>query len=114
MSDTDLFHFEADLPNFEACGRENGFRLWLASELMRWLDYTRMTPVNRAVQKAMAACAALNVPIQQNFKEAETDGVGADWCLSRFACYLTVMNGDVKNPRVAKAQSYFITIAEVM
>lgn len=79
---------------------------------MGWLDYTSMTPVNRAVQKAIAACAALGVPIQENFKETKTDGVGADWCLSRFACYLTVMNGDVKNPRVAGAQAYFVTIAE--
>lgn len=112
MSNTDLFHFEADRPNFEACGRDNGFRHWLASDLMGWLDYTSMTPVNRAVQKAIAACAALGVPIQENFKETKTDGVGADWCLSRFACYLTVMNGDVKNPRVAGAQAYFVTIAE--
>lgn len=112
MTDIDLFHFDADRPNFEGCGRENGFRHWLASDLMEWLNYKSIVPVNRAVQKAMAACAALGIPIQENFKETQTPDVGADWCLSRFACYLTVMNGDVKNPKVAQAQAYFITWAE--
>ncbi len=28
--------------------------------------------------------------------------------LTRFACYLTVMNGNISNPRVAAAQAYFI------
>jgi DNA-damage-inducible protein D len=79
---------------------------------MGCLEYSNLAPINRAVQKAMAACASLGVPIQENFKETKTEGIGADWCLSRFACYLTVMNGDVKNPRVAEAQAYFITVAE--
>jgi DNA-damage-inducible protein D len=112
MNDIDLFHFDPSRPNFEACGRANGFRHWLASDLMTWLGYANMAPVRRAVQKAIAACAALGVPIQENFRETQTDGIGADWCLSRFACYLTTMNGDVKNPRVAAAQAYFITVAE--
>jgi DNA-damage-inducible protein D len=112
MNEIDLFHFDPARPNFEACGRDNGFRHWLASDMMAWLGYANMGPVRRAVQKAIAACAALGVPIQENFRETKTDGVGADWCLSRFACYLTAMNGDVKNPRVAAAQAYFITVAE--
>lgn len=112
MTQIDIFHFDNDRPNFEAYGRENGFRHWLASDLMRLLEYSNIAPVRRAVQKAIAACAALGVPIQENFKETATEGVGADWCLSRFACYLTVMNGDPKNPRVASAQAYFITVAE--
>jgi DNA-damage-inducible protein D len=112
MTQIDIFHFDDDRPNFEAYGRENGFRHWLASDLMLLLDYTNIAPVRRAVQKAIAACAALGVPIQENFKETTTEGVGGDWCLSRFACYLTVMNGDSKNPRVAAAQAYFITVAE--
>jgi DNA-damage-inducible protein D len=112
MAEIDLFHFDDDRPNFEAYGRENGFRHWLASDLMRLLEYAGIAPIRRAVQKAIAACAALGVPIQENFKETTTEGIGADWRLSRFACYLTVMNGDPKNPRVASAQAYFITVAE--
>jgi DNA-damage-inducible protein D len=112
MSDLAVFHFDEDRPNFESYSRENGFRYWLASDLMRLLDYSSIAPIRKAVNKAIAACANLNVPIHENFKETTTDGVGADWHLSRFACYLTVMNGDVKNPRVAEAQAYFITMAE--
>jgi DNA-damage-inducible protein D len=33
-----------------------------------------------------------------------------DYKLSRFACYLAVMNGDPKKPEVAKAQLYFIEL----
>jgi DNA-damage-inducible protein D len=35
-----------------------------------------------------------------------------DYKLSRFACYLVAMNGDVKKPAVAAAQAYFATLAE--
>lgn len=112
MSENEVFHFDADRPNFEVYGRDNGFRHWLASDLMRMLDYTSLGPIRKAINKAHAACANLGVPIHENFKETKTDGVGDDWCLSRFACYLTVMNGDPKNPKVARAQAYFITMAE--
>jgi DNA-damage-inducible protein D len=64
------------------------------------------------VNKAMAACAQLNIPIAENFEETKTETRGTDWRLSRFACYLTVMNGDPKKPKVAAAQAYFITMAE--
>ena len=92
--------------------RENGFRHWLASQLMDVLGYASMKPVFAAVNKAMAACAQLNVPINENFEQAKTETGATDWKLSRFACYLTVLNGDPKNKRVAEAQAYFITMAE--
>ncbi len=112
MSDLRVFHFEPDKPNFESYGRDNGFRHWLASDLMRLLDYTSMAPIRKAVNRAMAACANFGAAINENFKEVKTDGIGDDWCLSRFACYLTVLNGDPKKPQVAQAQAYFVTFAE--
>ncbi|MGD9866721.1 MAG: BRO family protein [Hyphomicrobiales bacterium] len=112
MAELQVFHFEDDKPNFEAYAKDNGFRHWLASDLMRMLDYASMGPIKKAVNKAMAACANLGVPIHENFKETDTQDVGMDWCLSRFACYLTLMNGDPKNKRVAIAQAYFLTMAE--
>lgn len=112
MSDLDVFHFESDRPSFESYARENGFHYWLASGLMECLGYGSMSPILKAVNKALAACAQIGILIPENFQEVTTDDVGRDWKLSRFACYLTVMNADSKNPRVAKAQAYFITMAE--
>ena len=112
MSELEIFHFDVDRPNFEEYGRTNGFRHWLASDLVKMLEYPSLDALKKAINKAMAACANLGVAIHENFKEIETEGVGPDWCLSRFACYLTVMNGNTRNPRVAAAQAYFITMAE--
>lgn len=112
MTELEIFHFDPERPSFEAYGRDNGFRHWLASDLMRMLEYPSMAAIKKAINKAMAACANLGVPIHENFKERQTDGIGDDWCLSRFACYLTVMNCDPRNSRVAAAQAYFVTMAE--
>jgi len=52
----------------------------------------------------MTALTTLNIPVFENIvQEArELDGKQvADYKLSRFACHLTVMNGDPKKPHVA-------------
>jgi DNA-damage-inducible protein D len=79
---------------------------------MRMLGYEQMTQVQKAVTRAIAACGTINIPIHENFVQAESPALKQDWKLSRFACYLTVMNGDVRNERVAAAQAYFVTLAE--
>lgn len=112
MTDIDLFHFDGDRPNFEGFAQENGFKFWPASKLMDCLNYSTMTPILKAVNNAIAGCATLGIPIEENFKENAHPEFGKDWKLSRFACYLTVMNSDPRNPRVAQAQAYFITMAE--
>jgi DNA-damage-inducible protein D len=111
-NEIEVFHFDQDRPSFESYGRDNGFRYWLASQLMELLNYATMQPINKAVNNAMAACAQLGVSIPENFQETKSNNGDRDWRLSRFACYLTVMNGDPKNPRVAQAQAYFVTIAQ--
>lgn len=111
MSDLRVFHFDDDQPNFDEYGHDNGFRHWLASDLMKMLDYSTIGPIKKAINRALAACANLNVPIHDNFRQIKTEDGGDDWCLSRFACYLTVMNGDPRNPKVAVAQAYFVTQA---
>jgi DNA-damage-inducible protein D len=111
-TELEVFHFEDGRPNFETYARQNGFRHWLASELMHFLDYSGMQPIRHAINRAMAACAQLDISISENFQEVQTEGVGRNWKLSRFGCYLTVMNADPKKRRVAEAQAYFITMAE--
>jgi len=110
--DLEIFHFEEDRPSFETYARQNGFRHWLASELMVFLGYSSMTPIRNAINRAMATCAQLNISITENFEETKTETGARDWKLSRFACYLTVMNGDPKKHQVATAQAYFVTMAE--
>jgi DNA-damage-inducible protein D len=108
----DVFHFEKDRPSFETYAQSNGFTFWLASQLLECLGYSTMAPILKAVNNAMAACASLSIPIPENFQETSHAELGRDWKLSRFACYLTVMNGDPRNPQVAAAQAYFVTMAE--
>jgi DNA-damage-inducible protein D len=111
-NDLDVFHFDEGRPNFESYAKSNGFKYWLASHLLECLGYTTMGPILKAVNNAIAACATLGIPINENFQEFASPDHSKDWKLSRFACYLTVMNGDSRNPQVARAQAYFITMAE--
>ncbi|MEM6268768.1 MAG: BRO family protein [Bacteroidota bacterium] len=109
-----VFHFDNGQDNFESFSLENGFTYWWASDLMRFLGYETTTSFNKAINKAMTTCNTLNIPIIDNFVQAQriVDGQNTlDWKLSRFACYLTTMNGDSKKPQVAEAQAYFATIA---
>lgn len=112
--DLAVFHFEEGVLSFEDYSHENGFRYWLASDLMKLLDYATMPPVLNAVNRAMSACGQLNISISDNFIEAKTESGGHDWKLSRFACYLAVINGDPKKKRVAEAQAYFLATAEAL
>jgi DNA-damage-inducible protein D len=112
LSELDLFHFDPSRPNFEGYAQQNGFTYWRASKLMECLGYSTMGPVLKAVNNAIAACATLGIPITDNFQEVAHPDHGRDWKLSRFACYMTVMNGDARNAKVAQAQAYFITMAE--
>ena len=111
-TDIDVFHFDKDRPSFETYAQRNGFTFWLASQLLECLGYATMAPILKAVNNAIAACASLSIAIPENFQETRHVEFGRDWKLSRFACYLTVMNGDPRNPRVAAAQAYFVTMAE--
>jgi DNA-damage-inducible protein D len=112
MADVEVFHLDSDSRNFESYGRQNGFRYWLASDLADCLGYATIAPVLKAVNKALAACAQIGASIADNFEECKTIDGGRDWKMSRFGCYLTVTNGDSKNPKIAQAQAYFITMAE--
>jgi DNA-damage-inducible protein D len=111
----EVFHFQDDRTSFEDFGESNGFRSWSARKLMECLEYENYSAFKKAVNKAMAACGTLNIPIDENFVRSRItiDGKEVeDYRLSRFACYLTVMNGDVKKHQVAMAQAYFAAIAD--
>jgi len=112
---TDLFHFEDEKPNFEEMGHTNAERYWYARDFMRWLGYENYNSFRAVINRAIAACTALNISVIDNFIQIEREIDGQkrpDFKLKRFACYLTAMNGDPKKPQVAKAQIYFVCIAE--
>lgn len=112
MTQIDVFHFEPERTSFETLGRENGFRHWHGSDLALMLGYEDLDATRKAINKAMTVCMTLNIPVIENFQQVETEREKNDFKLSRFACYLTVMNGDVRNEKVAKAQAYFVHLAE--
>jgi DNA-damage-inducible protein D len=83
---------------------------WWASHLMTMLGYPNMKSFQRVLDRATKAFVSLNIPHYDNImvESRIIDGVvEQDFKLTRFACYLAVMNGDPKKPEVAKAQSYF-------
>jgi DNA-damage-inducible protein D len=103
--------------DFEGKGNDNGARSWYARDLMHLLGYDNYETFKKAINKASQACVALNISIADNFqqvnREIDNETV-TDLKLSRFACYLTAMNGDVRKPEVATMQAYFIGLAETM
>jgi DNA-damage-inducible protein D len=115
-STLDCFHFEKDRPSFEDFGRQNGFRYWFARDLMEMLGYTDYAVFKRGpINKAITVCSTLDIDIAANFEQYKRTINGVeqpDYRLSKFACYLVTMNGDVKKKDVAMAQAYFITVTE--
>jgi DNA-damage-inducible protein D len=117
MATSEIFHFDNDKQNFDDFGLENGMRFWYARQFMSMLGYEDFTSFKRAINKAMIACDALGIGMEGNFIQInrEIDGnVVQDYKMSRFACYMTAMNGDSKKTEVASAQAYFVTLAESM
>lgn len=113
----DYFHFEEEYENFEDFGQINGGRKWYARDLMVMLGYESFSSFENAINKAIQACTTLKIPILENFTQIERELEGKatrDYKLSRFACYLTAMNGDTKKPQVARAQAYFAAMAETI
>lgn len=109
------FALEPVAPRFESIGNNNGFRFWWASDLARFLGYQGDSTFRKAVERAMTTLTTLNVPVFENVVEVERVENGKtfrDMKLSRFACYLTAMNGDPRKPEVAGAQAYFAKWAE--
>lgn len=114
MSQLEIFMDSFSGDNFENYSHENGFTYWYASDLMKLLSYENMSSFQKAINKAMTTCNTLNIPILDNFFQEQRivdNKSSMDFRLSRFACYLTVMNADSKKPAVAMAQAYFATLA---
>ena len=96
--------------SFEDFRNDNGITYWWASDLMQMLGYKDMKAFQRVVDRATKAFVSLNIPYYENIIPEMHDIAGQltqDFKLTRFACYITVMNGDPKREEVAQAQAYF-------
>lgn len=95
---------------------EDGSEYWSARDLYKILGYTEWRNFNNVViKRAMKACEENGRTVADHFVRSYkmvTLGSGSkrkteDVLLSRYAAYLTVMNGDPKMPVVAMGQEYF-------
>lgn len=94
---------------------EYGQEYWLARELQPILEYAQWRNFNEAIDRAKLACQNSGIDPSDHFaevsktipmpKNASKDI--PDFMLSRYACYLIVMNGDPRKEVIAVGQSYF-------
>ena len=113
MTDIDLYSekiFE-DIKHYT----EDGVEFWYARELRHILNYTEYGKFLPVIQKAIAACKQSGEIVENHFAEVSEMvpiGSGAfremdSYMLSRYACYLIVMNGDPRKEVIALGQTYF-------
>jgi len=117
LTDELVPYFDGDAEAFESRGFSNGERHWYARDFMAMLGYESMQSFEQAINRAIGTCTTLAIPVVENFEQIARDVDGeriTDYKLSRFACYLVAMNGDVRKPQVAQAQTYFAKVAEAM
>ncbi len=112
---TDLSHYSEDTFEHIKHINEYGQEYWYARELQKVLEYTQWRRFEEAIQRAKEACHHAGYDIQDHFAnigKMVDIGSGAereinDIELSRYACYLIVMNGDPRKTIIALGQTYF-------
>ena len=94
---------------------EYGYEFWYARELQSVLEYTEWRNFQKLIEKAQTACENSDMDVDECFVEVNktspmpNGGVKLieDYMLSRYACYLIVMNGDPRKEVIAVGQTYF-------
>ena len=94
---------------------EYGEEYWLARELQPILEYAQWRRFAEVMDRAKLACKNSGFAVEDHFADTGKMvdiGSGAerritDVMLSRYACYLIVMNGDPRKEIIAIGQTYF-------
>ena len=94
---------------------ENGNEYWCARELQSVLEYNQWRSINDLIKRAKVACKESKYSVDDHFAvQRKMVDIGSkttrkviDYKLSRYACYLIVMNGNPKKEIIAFAQTYF-------
>ena len=93
-----------------------GAPFWMAKEIMTVLDYREWRDFRHVIERAKSSCENAGNFIANHFvlmREMVEIGSGAkreveNYALSKYACYLVAMNGDISKPEIAVAQAYFV------
>ena len=94
---------------------ENGTEFWYARELQIALEYAQWRRFAESIERAKEACQKSGFIIENHFANAgKMVDIGSgtqrkiqDIKLSRYACYLIVMNSDPRKAVIALGQTYF-------
>ena len=94
---------------------DDGNEYWYARELQYILGYNQWRSINDLIKRAKVACKESDNNIHNHFAvQRKMVDIGSntqrevlDYKLSRYACYLIVMNGNPKKEIIALAQTYF-------
>ena len=94
---------------------EEGIEFWYARELQSVLEYKQWRRFEETIERAKISCHNSGYDTDDHFADVGkmvTIGSGAereveDIMLSRYACYLIVMNGDPRKEVISVGQTYF-------
>ena len=94
---------------------ENGNEYWLARELMEVLEYSLWQNFHKTIKIAMMNCNNSNYDVSNHFIDINKminlakNAIRKiqDYKLTRYACYLIVLNCDPRKKVIALAKTYF-------
>jgi hypothetical protein len=94
------------LQEFEEAFNSKDIRYYLSDYLNR--EELNSTMISDAINRATSVCYTADLPVHKHFKKIYRIGSGSvalDWRLSHLGFYLTIINANPRNPKVARLQT---------
>lgn len=95
-----------DIKHIDKYGNE----FWYAREFMTLLEYSNWESFYKVIKKAKISCENSGYVVEDNFSEfIKPDTIikeVTDYKLTRFACYLIIINADPRKKSVALGKTY--------